>query len=209
MKHFSKEHIQSLDHLYKINLVNSLSGYKSANLIGTKSSEGVSNVAVFSSVTHYGSSPAILGFVVRPTTVKRDTYENIRETGYYTVNSIYQEIVPEAHHTSAKYPKEISEFDQTLLEEEYLNGFYAPFVHLSPVKIAMKYVEEYEIKVNDTILVLGEIQDVYINQSLLEDDGFLNLSIGKIATINGLDGYLIPEKSNRLSYQRPEKERIS
>lgn len=77
--HLSRAAIDEMDHLYKINLMNSISGYKSANLIATKSEGGMSNVAIFSSVVHYGSSPAILGFVLRPTTVARNTYDNIKK----------------------------------------------------------------------------------------------------------------------------------
>jgi hypothetical protein len=65
MKYFDQKDIASLDHLYRINLINSSSGFKSANLIATKSKEGISNVAVFSSVIHLGSNPPLLGFLTR------------------------------------------------------------------------------------------------------------------------------------------------
>jgi hypothetical protein len=38
----------------------------------------------------------------------------------------------------------------------------------------------------------------------LEDDGFINLSKGKIVAINGLDGYTIPKLKERIAYQRPK-----
>ncbi|HAO15886.1 MAG TPA: flavin oxidoreductase [Tenacibaculum sp.] len=202
--YFTRDHIDRLEHLYKINLINSVTGFKSANLIGTKSKRGIANVAVFSSVVHYGSAPPILGFVLRPTTVRRNTYDNIKETGYFTVNHIYKEIIEDAHHTSAKYASEISEFDKTLLEEEYLNDFHAPFVKNSPIQIGLKYVEEYNIKANGTILVLGEILDLYIEEKLVADDGFVNLSEANIAAINGLDCYSISKLNKRLDYQRPK-----
>ena len=68
----------------------------------------------------------------------------------------------------------------------------------------MNYIEEYPIKANNTILVIGEIQHIYINNNLLEKDGFINLSKGKVATINGLDGYALPVLKNRFGYQRPK-----
>ncbi|WP_108870287.1 flavin reductase family protein [Aquimarina aquimarini] len=202
--HFTRAHIDSLEHLYKINFVNSLSGYKSANLIATKSKEAISNVAVFSSVVHYGSNPPILGFVLRPTTVKRNTYDNIKQTLFYTINHITSSITEDAHHTSAKYASEISEFDKTELSEEYKNGFYAPFVKQSSVQIAMKFLEEYHIKSNGTILVLGEILDVYIDDHLVKEDGFVNLTDAKTMAINGLDTYVLPTEKKRLPYQRPK-----
>ncbi|OIQ24086.1 flavin reductase [Lacinutrix sp. MedPE-SW] len=205
MQYFSLKDINALEHLYKINLINSCSGFKSANLIATKSKDGIENVAVFSSVTHVGSNPPILGFFCRPTTVLRNTFNNIQETKEYTINHIHDLNFKDAHHTSAKYDETISEFDKTNLTPEYKNDSFAPFVKNAPVQLKMKYVGKYNISQNDTILVLGEIQEMYINNSILETDGFINLSKANIAAINGLDAYTFPELKERLPYQRPKK----
>jgi flavin reductase (DIM6/NTAB) family NADH-FMN oxidoreductase RutF len=202
---FTKEDILGLEHIYKINLVNSISGFKSANLIATKSTTGVTNVGVFSSVVHLGSEPPLFGFVLRPTTVKRDTYNNIKETGYYTINHITEAIAEDAHHTSASYDAFTSEFDKTDLEEEYLNNFYAPFVKQSPVKLAFKYVSEYPIVENDTILVVGELIEFHVNNDMLQEDGFIDLSKGNVVAITSLDGYSKVASSKRFPYQRPNK----
>ncbi len=204
MLQFNSEDIKKMDHLYRINLINSCSGYKSANLIGTKSLGGLENVAIFSSVTHIGSDPQLLGFFLRPTSVFRNTYDNIKETGCYTINHVHETIIAEAHHTSAKYPEEISEFDVTKLESEYKNSIQTPFVKNAPVQLLMDYVNEYPIKENGTILVIGKINSLYIQGGLLENDGFINLSKAKIAAINGLDGYAIPKLKTRFDYQRPK-----
>ncbi|WP_372769686.1 flavin reductase family protein [Lutibacter sp.] len=204
MTYFNLQEINQLEHLYKINLINSCAGYKSANLIATKSTDKKTNVAIFSSVTHLGSAPPLLGFILRPTSVPRNTYENIFETGYYTINHIHESILKDAHHTSAKYERSISEFEVTNLETDYKDNFYAPFVKDCPIQLAMKYVEEYEIKANNTKLIIGEIQGLYIKDNLLQKDGFINLADGNIAAINGLDGYSIPTFKERLDYQRPK-----
>lgn len=203
MKRFCIEDIDKMDYLYRINLVNSCSGFKSANLLGTKSKNGKTNVAVFSSVTHLGSNPPLLGFFVRPTSVLRHTYENIKETGVFTINHIHESILKEAHHTSAKYDKDISEFDMTNLKEDYKKGFYAPFVKDAPVQLALKYIEEYPVKANNTILVVGQITELFVDNSILNSDGYIDLAKANIAAINGLDGYTIPVLKERLPYQRP------
>lgn len=204
MIHFTTDDFNAMHHLYRINLINSCSGYKSANLIGTKSAKGISNVAVFSSITHIGSNPALLGFFLRPITVVRNTYDNIKETGVFTINHIFEGILEDAHHTSAKYDASISEFDVTKLQEEYKDAFSAPFVKQSPIQMAMTYVEEYNINANNTVLMIGEIKDLYFNKELLQKDGFIDLSKAKVASINGLDGYAIPQLKTRLDYQRPK-----
>ena len=208
MKTFTNQEIKALEHIYKINLVNSITGYKPANLVGTISNTGNTNVAVFSSVIHLGSSPALLGMVFIPTTVARNTYDNIKENGCYTLNHIHQEIIEDAHHTSAKYPSEISEFEMTGLQEEYKPNCPSPFVKGAPVQIEMKYVNEYAIQENGTILLIGSVEKVHIQESLIEKDGFVNLSKGKVVAINGLDGYIKTESVERQSYQRPKKSTI-
>ncbi len=76
--------IEKMGRIERLNLVNSCTGYKSANLIASISNDGKTNVAIFSSVTHLGSDPALIGFILRPTTVPRNTYKNIKEYGYFS-----------------------------------------------------------------------------------------------------------------------------
>ncbi len=203
--HYSRKDIDELNHIFRINLINSCSGFKSANLLGSISKDGIPNVAVFSSVTHLGSNPPTLGFILRPTTVPRNTYKNIKETGVFTINHVYEEIVEDAHHTSAKYPEEISEFDVTQLESEYKENCMAPFVKGSPVQMKMRYKEEYFIKTNDVLHIIAEIEELYVQDDLLQKDGFINLTKGKVAAINGLDAYAIANNYTRFSYQRPKE----
>ncbi len=204
MKCFTKSDLGSLEGLYRINLINGLSGFKSANLIGTISENGDENVAIFSSVIHLGSDPPILGFIHRPISAKGNTYENIKQTGFYTINHLSRNIMEDGHHTSAKYEKDVSEFDMTNLKSEYLEDFRAPFVAQAPVKIAMEYLDEYPIKFNNTILMIGEIIAVYIEDALLEADGFVDLSKGNVLAVNGPDGYSLPKLKKRYPFQHPK-----
>jgi flavin reductase (DIM6/NTAB) family NADH-FMN oxidoreductase RutF len=99
----------------------------------------------------------------------------------------------------------VSEFDITNLEEEYKGVFKAPFVKGSPVQMSMKFIEEIPVPSNNVMLIVAQIEELYIQDALLQSDGLINLSIGKVATINGLDTYAIPTFKKQLSYQRPKK----
>ena len=204
MQFFDNKDISNLDKIYRINLINSCSGFKSANLLGSISINGNPNVAIFSSVTHLGSSPPTLGFILRPTTVPRDTYKNIKEFGVFTINHIWEDVIEDAHHTSAKYPEGISEFDVTNLESEFKGKFEAPFVKNAPVQMSMKFIEEIYVPSNDVMLIVAQIQELYVQDKLLQEDGLINLSKGNIVTINGLDTYAVPKFKKQLSYQRPK-----
>ena len=205
MKHFSRATIELLEMRYRNNLINSISGYKSANLIGSISSEGKTNLAIFNSVVHLGSHPALLGFILRPTTVPRHSFENMLATRFFTVNHVCKDHIADAHHTSAKYPEGISEFDHTHLNSVYKNAFPAPFVENAPVQIACRYVNNYHIKENDTRLVVAAVEHLYVNHAMLLDDGWVQLDKGDVVTINGLDGYALPELIDRFPYARPKK----
>lgn len=206
MKHISKQDLNAMDRIYRLNLINSCTGYKSANLIGTVSTENIYNVAVFSSITHLGSDPALLTFIVRPTTVPRDTYKNIIDNKEFTVNHINVEDIKEAHHTSARYSSIISEFDVTNLEKEFKDDYKAPFVKSSRIKLGCKYLNQYEIKENNTLLMIAEINDIYFNEDIIQNDGWLNLDIAKTVTVNGLDGYALPSLIQRFEYAKPKNE---
>ena len=147
----------------------------------------------------------MLGYILRPTTVPRNTFKNIKETKLFTVNHIVKDIINDAHHTSAKYPEEISEFDKTNLKQEYKEGCKAPFVKDSPVQLVCKYLNEYNIEENGTILVVASIEDLYFDEKLISDSGFLQLDKGNVVTVNGCDGYALPSFLNRFEYQRPKK----
>ena len=205
MQHFSKENIDALATRYKNNLINSISGYKSANLIGTRNNAGNTNLAVFNSVVHLGSNPALLGFILRPTTVPRHSYQNMKETGVFTINHISKDQIEDAHHSSAKYAEDISEFDQTNLEAEYKADCLAPFVKGAPVQIACRYVNDYLIKENDTLLVVGAIEHLFVQEEMLLEDGYVQLDKGKVVTVNGIDGYALPQLLARFPYARPKE----
>lgn len=203
---FDHEQISSLERIFRLNVINSVSGIKPANLIGTRSTDGISNVAVFSSVMHLGSDPALLGFIVRPAgKLPRNTYENLRETGQYTINHVTPAIVERAHYTSAKFPKNVSEFEQCGLTEEYVAGFTAPFVKESTVKLGMQFEEEIPITRNDTILVIGSVKLLIAPDNADSGEGHIDLEATEAVGISGLNSYYRLQKFAQFPYARPDE----
>ncbi|MGK7396495.1 MAG: flavin reductase family protein [Candidatus Cyclobacteriaceae bacterium M3_2C_046] len=205
-KLLSLKDIQQMPKIPRLNLINVITGYKSANLIGTIDQDQNLNLAIFSSVVHLGSNPPLIGFITRPTIVPRHTYLNIKKTGYYTINHLHQEYLEQAHQTSAKYPPEVSEFEVCGFTPEFIKDFPAPFVKESKIKIGMKICEEQHIKANDTILVIGQVQYIMLPDQVIQNDGFVDLEAMGTVALSGLDTYLIPRKLARMSYAKPEKE---
>jgi len=202
----TRSEIDSLEKIYRANLINSITGYKPANLIGTISNEGITNLTIISSVFHMGSNPPLVGFMQRPVTVQRDTYENIMSTGFYTINHVHGEFIEKAHQTSARFDKSISEFEACDINEEYLNNFKVPYVKESKVKIGMKFVEEIPIVHNGTILIIGEIVDIHLPEQCLEKDGNLDLNIVNDVCISGLSTYHKVSHKASFSYAKPDQQ---
>ncbi|MGQ9799513.1 MAG: flavin reductase family protein, partial [Ignavibacterium sp.] len=199
----TNENILQFEKLYRTNFVNSLSGFKSANLIGTISKEDRINLAIFSSVIHVGANPPLIGLLVRPASVPRHTYTNIKETNFFTINHINKEIYKKAHQTSARYDKNVSEFDECGLTPEYSETIKAPYVKESKIKIGCRFIEEHKIKINDTIFLVAEILEVIIPDGSLLSDGYVDVEKAGTIAISGLDSYHETKRIARLSYAKP------
>lgn len=205
MKKFSLSDINNLDKRYTTQLINCISGVKSANLIGTKSLKGETNLAIFNSVIHLGSDPALIGFIQRPASVERHTFENILATEKYTINAVYKDIIFQSHQTAARYNRSESEFEETSLQEHYLDGFFAPFVKDSPLKYSLHLEEVIPIKSNNTKLVVGSVQSLYFDDKLVNNDGSLSLDEADITGLFGLDTYVSVNKIAKLTYAKPDQ----
>lgn len=188
--HLTHQQILETSKIRRLNIINSITGIKPGNLIGTKGKDENTNLAVFSSVVHLGSKPPLLGFILRPTgNVPRHTHQNIMDTGIYTINSIPVIKTKNAHYTSAKFDFGNSEFKGCDFEEEYIDDFNAPFVKESAIKIGLSVVQTINIELNGTKLVIGKIEHLIVDDELISDEGYVNLEKANTAGIGGLNSY--------------------
>jgi flavin reductase (DIM6/NTAB) family NADH-FMN oxidoreductase RutF len=189
--------IEALESRVRVNLINSLSGFKSACLVGTADGRGFPNLALFSSVVHIGADPPLQGMIVRPTSVPRHSYENIRATGCWTLNHVRRSFHEAAHRTSARFPREVSEFEACGFTPLWEEGFAAPFVAEAKIRAGLEFVEEHPLG-NGTILVIGRVVQLVLPERCLSEDGYLDVEIAGTVAISGLDSY---HETRRLSRQ--------
>ena len=200
--HYDKKAIDQLDRVTRLKIINSVTGIKPGNLIGTIGENGATNLAVFSSIIHLGSNPSLLGFISRPQTEEvGHTLRNILQTEYYTINHIHPEFVEKAHYTSAKFSSDVSEFDTCNLSEEYINHFKAPFVQESIFKMGLCFKEAVDIKLNGTVLVIGEIEELIIADKAFVN-GDIDLEASEGVGISGLNTYYSLKKIDSYPYAR-------
>ena len=198
--HITQSIFAGYERIYRANLINSVTGYKPAMLIGTTNLDGQHNLAIFSSVVHLGADPALVGFIQRPVGVSGDTFRNITANGVYTINHIHEHFVEKAHYTSARFESSVSEFEACKLTPQYLEGFPAPFVSESSIKFGLELVEVVPIRHNNTSLVIGAVKHILLDEGCIEENGNLNLNSVNDVCISGLENYHQVEKLRSLPY---------
>lgn len=195
--------LDAMEKRRRANLINSLSGYKSANLLGSINAQGLTNLALMSSVFHIGANPPLVGVLIRPHSVPRHSLENILEVGDYTLNVVTRDMYVQAHQTSARYDRAQSEFAAVGLEEEFSSLIKAPYVASSPIRTGLKLIESQTLAVNDTVLLIGEIVELKIDEGLMAEDGQLDHDAAATVAITGLDEYHTASSLQRLAYPKP------
>ncbi len=203
MKHITDKELDQMEQRFRASFINSITGFKSVVLIGTKNKVNQENLAIFNSIVHLGSNPALIGMIIRPDSVERHTLENIEETGFYTINHILESFVEQAHHTSARYPRNTSEFEASGLTPLYRDDFFAPYVKESNVQIGMEFKTKINIPINNTLMIIGQIKSASLPEKAISTDGFIDLEITKTITNSGLDAYHRTERIARLPYAKP------
>lgn len=195
--------ISSLEQRYRTTMMNSLAGARQAILVGSSNSAGQPNLAIFNSLIHIGANPPLQGLLFRPAEVERHTLENILDTDFYSLNFVPTDFIEEAHQTSARYPREVSEFDTCHFSPTYIDAYPCPLVESSPIQIILKRQRVIPLEINATQLLIGSVEEIFIQKNLLQSDGLVDSSeITALAL--GLDTYLKSFIEKRMAYAKPD-----
>lgn len=197
------EEVAGMGKLERVQLATTLPGAKPICLVGTADADGHANLAPFSSITHLGSNPMLIGMVTRPDTGDRHTLRNIMAMKSWTLNHLTESMVEQGHQCAARYPAEVSEFEATGLTPRYQEGCHAPFVTGSPISFALELEEIMDITVNNTKLVIGRVVLIEAADEVLNAEGELDLvKAGSVAS-TALDTYFSLQPLKKLPYAKP------
>ncbi len=202
----SSAELDQMERRYRASFINSLGGFKSANLIGTADSDGHTNLAIMSSAVHLGAHPPLLLLIIRPDEAQRHTLSNILETGVYTINHVHEKFIDAAHQTAARYPKHVSEFAATGLTPFWQPGFEAPFVAEASIRMGLTLREHQRLAINGTHMVIGQITLVTVPEDCVSRDGSIDIARAGTVALSGLDSYHRPQPLRRMAYAKPDRE---
>lgn len=202
--HLRLSDILAQESMYRRHFMNTLPGPRGVHMVGTKGYRGAENIGVFSSFVHISaSSPPLLGFIMRPLTVPRDTYHNIKANKWFTINTLHPDFLEKAHQTSANYPTGTSEFAATGLTPEYSDNCLAPYVAESQVKIGLTFEEEHKISGIETFFIVGRVQEIFLPDEAVATTGHVDHELLQTMSVAGLDHYHEVGKGKRMPYARP------
>jgi flavin reductase (DIM6/NTAB) family NADH-FMN oxidoreductase RutF len=199
-----RDGLSALDRRYRAALINGITGFKPASLVGSVSAGGQSNLAIMSSAVHLGSRPPLIGLVIRPGPAERHTLENILDSGVYTLNHVGEDFVEQAHQTAARYPREVSEFDAVGLTPHWHADFGAPFVAEALVRLGLILREHHPLEINGTHFLIGEIVVLDIPDDCVDSEGSIDLGAAGSVALSGLDTYHVTTPLKRMAYAKPD-----
>ena len=118
----------SLAEMYKI-LIGSVAPRPIA-WAGTRSTDGINNLAPFSFYNAFSSKPPIVGFspIARPDGRNKDTLDNVRDSGCFTLSCASYHLVTALSKSSAMLEPEEDEFEYAELEPAEARHINAPYV---------------------------------------------------------------------------------
>ncbi|AIS51722.1 flavin reductase-like protein [Thermoanaerobacter kivui] len=133
-------------------------------LVSTVSKDGIRNIAPWSNIT-----PILRPFddIVLASWIKRDTLDNIRETGEFVINVPPVDLADAVMICSKNYPPEVDEFEQAGLKPRPSKKVKAPGIEGCLAWVECMLVEEISRK--NYSLVIGkvvnlDVDDYYFNK---------------------------------------------
>lgn len=136
-------------------------------LISTIGKNGISNAAPFSFVMPVSMDPPIIAFA---SAEKRHTLKNIRETGDFAVNIPSARLLKQVWTCSQAFPQEVSEIEKAGLSEVKSKKIRSPKIKECFARFECTLLSEHQA--GDHIIVIGELLDIEVEDSVFEEDKF-------------------------------------
>ena len=153
--------------------------------ISTVGTDGVDNLAPFSSYNYVSSSRPVVTFH-SPNEGHgglKDTARNAVDTGEFAVNVVTEPLMEVMDHTSVKLPPEESEFDHVGIERAECRRIDPPRVADAPV--TMECTLHDTVEVADRLMVLGEVVHFHVSEEVITDG---KVDQRKLPTVGRLGG---------------------
>ncbi|RUM47081.1 MAG: flavin reductase family protein [Hydrogenothermus sp.] len=172
--------------------------------ISTVSKDGIYNIAPFSYFAGVSSQPPILMVSIgrKENGDKKDTWQNIEDTGEFVVNIVINQLAEKMNITSAPFAPEEDEFEKAGLTPKKADIVQAPLIEEAPINIECR---KYEIvNIGKMGVIFGEILKFHIRDDILNEKGYVDTTKLEIVGRMGGANYCLITKENTFEMRKPK-----
>lgn len=177
--------------------------------IGTRSREGRPNLAPFSYFNGLSATPMLVGVSIglkRPDrseapSVGKDSLENIRDTGAFSVSMVTERHLEAMVRTSGAWDAGIDEFEEAGLATAECETVVAPYVADAPAVLECRLSQVVALGTSPNTLVIGEVLGVRLDPTLRVEEETLHVDVGSLRPVGrlGLDEYTLLGEVRRVA----------
>ncbi|MDG4491046.1 flavin reductase family protein [Xanthomonas vesicatoria] len=184
---------------------NAIVGPRPIGWIGSRSAEGIANLAPYSFFNAFNYTPPIVGFA---SIGRKDSLRNIEATGQFTWNLATRPLAEAMNASAAMVPSEVDEFALAGLEMAPSRVIDAPRVAASPVSFECRLSQLLQLhnasgQAVETWLVLGEVVGVHLAHAALDDGIYDPAKVQTILRAGGPADYFEVQPQARFRMRRP------
>ncbi len=161
--------------------------------VGTRSAQGVDNIAPHSYFNIVSSRPPIVHFT---SSGVKDSLTNVRATGEFTVSVVGRTLLEAMNTTAADFPSDVSEFDHIDVTRVTGGTVQAPYVAEAPAVLECRV--RTIVSMGNGNMVFGDVTRIVVSDDVWTDDG--RVDIGTLDPVGRLSGsqYTMSEEILRL-----------
>ncbi len=157
--------------------------------IGTKSKDGINNLAPYSFFNAISDSPKLVMF---SSTGRKDSQTNIEETGVFTCSLAGYDLLQQMNTSSASAPADIDEFALAGLTAVPGQLVDAPFVGEAFAALECKVVEVKPLKgldgeASESTMIIGQVVGIHIRDEALKEGRLDMATVRPLARLGYLD----------------------
>jgi len=159
--------------------------------IGSRSTDGVPNLAPYSFFNAMATNPPVLVFSTGVFDgVIKDSLQNIRDTGVFTASLVDHDLAVAMNDSSATLTPDVDEFEKTGLTAATFGQVDAPGVEEAKAVIECEAVHEVEFGDKDGlhhVITFGEVLAFHIDSQVLDGTRIDPVRLDALGRLAGMD----------------------
>ena len=174
--------------------------------IGSRSADGVNNLAPYSFFNAFAYRPPTIGFASEG---RKDSVVNIEASRVFTWNLATRPLAEAMNASSVRVAANVDEFALAGLEAIEGDIVAAPMVAASPVSFECRVSDIHRLRTAvgveiDNWLVIGEVVAVHIDRALIQDGIYDTVAGQPILRGGGPSAYFTISEATHFAMRRPD-----